>query len=67
MLQLRICELEQCHVTTGHAEPIFGSAFLIVIRNLFQNHILLEATRQTRTFWNSNLHEWRRISDVNGV
>ena len=33
----------------------------------FQNHILIEATIHIPTFWKSNLHEWPRISEENGV
>ena len=66
-LDLWICGLEHCHVTNGHAgdrcldvlfEFLFAIFSLLHFYTSYQTH---------PTFWNSNLYEWHRISEENGV
>ena len=63
VLQLRVCGLEHCHITNGHAgdrvlDVLFSCLFAIFSEpHSYRNY-------QTHPYlWNNSLHQWPRISE----
>ena len=50
MLQLRICGLEHCHVTNGHAGDQFLNIRFYFCSQFFQNHILKRSYQTSQPF-----------------